>query len=139
MLAHELEGLDSISRKFFPIFSELLLAVLVCIFSNDILLIEKVKLGSIGNLSRCMDKVRIGTPHKIMHILSLPVPGDLFGIPAVVIFRIAVANFLRILEITGSAHHVRAVDRNTNIESAPNAVKFTSDIGIGMPAVIIIG
>src|SRR5690606_40134315 len=51
---------------------------------------------------------------------------------------VAVANFGRVLKISGSTYCIIRINGYGNVKIAPNAVKFAGNVWVGMPALKVV-
>ncbi len=81
----------------------------------------------------------VGDPGEVVHLLGFEAPGD-----AVFLFelqgrgRIAVANFVGVLEDARTANHVARRGRNVHLEGAKVAVELARHVDVRVPAVGVV-
>ena len=108
-------------------------------FGGDaIFYIKEVHQGTIGYLHGFMYIVGVGCPHEVMHIIGYKMPGlqgrCFAGAPFAGHF-----GFIYSQQFAGGGHYIGGIEGNVHIKAPPGTVKFTGYIGLGVPAVAVVG
>ena len=88
-----------------------------------------------------MGIIGVSGPHEIVYIGRFKMPGQFVafgGFRGLSFGQVTMPNFFWVLQIAGAANHVLFVDADFYIKITPNAVKFSGDVGVRMPSLIIV-
>ncbi len=95
--------------------------------------------GPIFDRNNIMDVFRVSSPGKVMNIRSNKIPRNFFSMDHLRIKRrITMAYFFRSLQVPRRSNRIVFVNIYSNIKITPNTIKLSSNIRVGMPALIVI-
>ena len=100
-------------------------------------LVDEVQGGAAFHLEDLVHEVGVGGPGEVNDVLGHKMPIDHpFGRRGAI--AVAVAAVLGVLEDARSTDHVSGGHVDGHVEIAPDLVEFPADVGVGVPAVVIV-
>src|SRR5687767_12941967 len=91
--------------------------------------------------SRKVFELRVGSPHKIMHIGRKEMPGELFSCRAVQLCTrrfIAITYGVRVLQVSRTSQDIILINTDRYIIVSPYSIKFPGYIRCGVPAFLVV-
>ena len=100
--------------------------------------IKKMKIYVVWARINFMNKIRISSPGKIMYFWCYKMPRDFFFLFLLGRSRVTMTNLFRILNIPTCSNNIIFINRYFHIIITPNTMELPSQIGLGIPTIVII-